>query len=175
MAANVPAVFGLNKFLWARIKDAGILDETNYGGLIPIVPGQEVPALRQAIDEQPGVGSHPYIIYSWTTNGYDQDWFKPIDQVVYVISSTDGKKLRELLLLIIDTFKMYDESAFALNRFVHDPANNLSAEYQQYDYKSIVLIAAQASKPTSIEDESVEALVTIRVQYTNERDSTTLL
>lgn len=175
MASNVPAVFGVNKFLWDQIKKAGILDESDYGGLIPIVPNQEVAALRQAIDEQPGVGGQPFIVYSWYSNGYGTDWFYPIDTVVYVINSTSGKKLRELLLLMIDVFKMYDESAAAVNKFVFDPANGLNAEYTNYEYKSILLASADAGRPTALDDEPVEALVTIRVQYTNERDETLLL
>lgn len=165
---SVPAVYGLNKFLWDRIESAGILTALDYGGLIPIVPTQETAALRQAIDEQAGVKSAPYIVYSWYNNGFNQDWFRPVDTVVYVINSTDGKKLRELVLLIIDCFKRYDESALAVNEFIF--GSDLSDEYKAYDYKSILLVSANGGQPTALDNEPMEALVTVRVQYTNERD-----
>jgi hypothetical protein len=169
---SVPAVFGLNKFLWDRIEKATILDKANYGGLIPIVPSQEVAALRQAIDEAPGVGSHGFIVYSWYTNGYAQNWFQPIDTVIYRINATNGKELRALILLIIDTFKRYDESAEAVNAFIQ--GSNLNDEFKAYDYKSVYTAAAQASQPTALEDEPMEATVTVRVAYAHDRDNHSL-
>lgn len=174
---SVPAVFGLNKFLWDRIVKAKILGETedearaNYGGLIPIVPNQEVAGLTQAIDEAPGIGGHPFIVYNWYTNGYGQQWFQPIDTVIYRINATDGKKLRQLILVTIDAFKRYDESAEAVNAFIQGTNHGaLDSEYKAFEYKSVFTSAAQAGSPTSLEDEPVEATVTLRVQYTNDRD-----
>lgn len=170
---SIPAVFGLNKFLWDRIEKAGILDKANYGGLTPIIPNQEVAGLRQAIDAAPGIGSHGFIVYSWYTNGYGTNWFEPIDTIIYRIEATNGKELRQLVLLTIDCFKRYDDSAVAINDFIQADST-LSPEYKAFNYLSVYTAAAQAGTPNSLEDESMAATVTVRVQYTNEKDSQAL-
>lgn len=168
MATNVPAVFGLNKYLWAQIVAQGILDKNNYGGLIPIVPVQETAGLKQAMDEQAGVGSFPYIVYNWNTNGYNQDWFKATDQIIYVVNATNQAKLRELVLLILDLFKRYDESAAAVNEFIFK--SDLGPAYKAYDYKHISVSAASGGSPTALDNEPIEAVITVRVNYTNSGD-----
>jgi hypothetical protein len=169
---SVPAVYGLNKYLWAKIKEKGILNEANYGGLIPIIPNQEVAGLRQAIDAAPGIGGNGFIVYSWYTNGYGQNWFEPIDTVIYRIEATNGKELRQLILLTIDAFKRYDDSAVAINDFIQ--GSTLGDEYKAYNYLSVYTAAAQAGSPNSLEDEPMQATVTVRVQYTNEKDNNVL-
>lgn len=172
MATNVPAVFGLNRYLWAQIETQGILDKNNYGGLIPIVPVQETAGLKQAMDEQAGVGSFPYIVYNWNTNGYNQDWFNATDQIVYVVNATDQKKLRELTLLILEVFKRYDESAAAVNNFIFK--STLGPAYKAYDYKHISISSASGGTPTMLDNEPIEAVITVRVAYTNSGDDSPL-
>lgn len=174
MSENIPAVYGLIKYLWSHIETAGILGD-NYGGLVPIVPDQEVPLLQQAMDVQDGIQSFPYIVYAWNTNGYDYAWYEQVDQVVLLVNSTDNAKLRELLLLVLDHFKRFDESAIAVNRFVQ--ANDFGtrdAEYKAYDYKTISVQQATGGRPGASEDDPIQAMITIRVCYTNSRDDTPL-
>lgn len=172
MATNIPAVFGLNRYLWAKIQEAMILDPANYNGLTPIIPVQEVPEFLQAIDAQDGIKSYPYIVYTWNTNGYEQQWFVPSDQIIYQIHSTDNKKLRELILLITDHFKRFDESARAVNSFIQN--SPLNAEYKSYDYKFISVQQAQGGWHTQDENAPIKATITVKATYSANRDNTPL-
>lgn len=177
---SIPAVYGLNRYLWAKIVEAGILgpdDATvraNYGGLIPIVPVQETPLLQQAMDEQPGIKSFPYIVYSWYQNGHMQDWFMESDNVVYRINAnaTHGKEMRQLVLLFNNLLKRWDESAQALNRWIQD--SSLSDEYKAYDYKYLNIQAATGGTSTDLEDAPITAMVTVKIEYSNNRSNSPL-
>lgn len=178
---SIPAAYGLNRYLWAKIKEAGILDEANYGGLIPIIPVQETPYLQQAMDERDGIKSYPYIVYSWYQNGHLQDWFMNCDNVVYRINANvdDSKELRQLMILFNDHLKRWDESAQALNDWIRDHRdaddNPLPAGYHQYDYKYLNIQAATGGTPTDMEGAPITAMITVKVEYTTDRDNNPLL
>ena len=179
MADKIAAVHGVIRFLWHKIKEEGILDEANYGGLIPIIPHKEVPALMQAMDAQPGIKHFPYIVYSWTTNGYDQDWFSPCDQAVFMINSHDGSRLRELILLISNLLKRFDESGQLLDYYISTGKCNRNCEspdtipedYKKYGYQYTEVLAARSGGPIQGEDQPDEGMITLKIEYTHDRDS----
>lgn len=164
---NIPAVFGLNRYLWSKL-DGTVLDKANYSGLVPIIPVQEVPAFLQAMDKVDGIASYPYIVYTWYSNGYDQQWFVPNDRIIYTIYSRDNAKLRDIILLMTKHFKRHDESARAVNNFIRE--STLSAAYKEYDYKFITVEASQAGSHTSDENAPVRAMVTVKVAYSHTED-----
>lgn len=183
MANNIPAVFGLNRFLWNYLGDDGaaVLRSDNYGGLIPIIPNGEAPQFLQMLDEQPGIQSHPYIIYTWYTNGFTADsWYKPTDTVVYTLYALDLSKLNELVMYIVNLFKRFDVSAAEVNRYIqtnyltgYDTTTNgpknpvLEAQYKAYNYSYISVAAATGGIGPEIENDPLVATVTVRVGYTN--------
>lgn len=165
---HIPAVFGVNKYLWHQIESEGILDKANYGDMIPIIPVQEQPGFIQAMEERPGIGQFPYIVYSWYSNGIDSDtWYRQTDTVVYNIYSTDAKKLRELVLLTVDHLKRYDDSAQAVGQYLAGVVG-LNDEYLDYDYKTIWVAATTAGTPSSYENNPNRASVTVRITYTDD-------
>lgn len=166
MANNIPAVSGLNKFLWNYLQGAGVLSASDYNGLVPIIPNGEAPQFLQMLDEQPGVQSHPYIIYTWYTNGFDSDtWYKPTDTVLYTVFSLDQAKLNEIVLSIVNLFKRFDVSAAEVNRFIQN--SDLSRQYKDYSYSYIAVSAASGGTAPDIENDPIRATITLRVNYTN--------
>jgi hypothetical protein len=169
MTNSIPAVFGMNRYLWAKLTGAGLMDPADYNGLTPIVPFQEEAQLKQAVDAGPGIGSKPYIVYNYGNNGFDSRWFTPSDQVIYTIDSVDGKRLREIYQFINNLFKRYDESAEAVNRWID--SSDLGPEYRNIEYKSIQVFAATAGHYRDLENEPIHATITVRVLYTNTADA----
>lgn len=169
MTNSIPSVYGVNKYLWSRIKGAGILSERDYNGMTPIIPTQEEPTFIQAMESQEGIGNFPYIVYAWYTNGYDQAYYECTDTIVYLVYSRDEAKLRQLVLLVNDLFKRYDESARPINDFI-DGSDLLSPSYKSYDYKFTSVSASQASLAKDEENGSYRAMITIRVGYTHDED-----
>lgn len=161
---KIPSVFAVNLYLWDKIKDT-ILDPTNYAGLVPIIPIQESLPFVQAMEQQSGIGQYPFIVYSWYANGGDSSWFRQTDTVVYTIYSTDQTKLTQLVLLLTNHLKRYDESAQAVNRF---KAGLTNPEYALYDYKSINVAATNGGSPADTENAPNAATVTVRILYTHD-------
>lgn len=164
MASNIPAVFGLNKYLWAKLREAGLMDGAGYGGLIPIIPNQETPLLEQAIDAVGGIKSLPYIVYNWYENSNYEDWFMQCDNVMYRVYAPNLAVLRKIVLLIGDLFRRWDQSAQAANAWVRE---NLSDEFLDYDYKYINIQSVSAPYNSTAEDQPISQLVTIKVEFSN--------
>lgn len=179
MANDIPAVFGLNRYLWKQMQEQLGMTTEPYGGLTPLIPNGEVPQLLQAIDEQPGINSYPYIVYTWYTNGYSPDtWYRPTDTIIYTVYSLDQTRLRQLILLITNLFKRYDDSAQAVNAFIQgtlpdgvDPQDDSpdvpGFAYRQYHYNYTYVAAATGGQSTNIENDPITATITVRVGYTN--------
>lgn len=195
---TIPAVFGLNRVLWAAIVQSGIIPNTsNYNGLIPIIPVQEEPQFISAMDSQPGIGSFPYIVYSWHTNTIDAvSWYKTTDMVTYKVYANDQTALRKLVLLITDLFKRYDESAAVVNTYIArkylittsgttgGPDAQLPAaqdgpdipgyEYRRYHYNYISVVSSSGGSPQTSENDPNTALINLRVNYTDDRNDADL-
>lgn len=168
MANSIPAAFGLNRYLWNKITESGIITDTSaYNGLTPIIPIQEQPQFLSAIDAaQAGPASAPYLIYSYYTGPIDPvSWYKTTDFVTYQIYSLDQTKLRQLFMLIVAQFKRWDESAQAVNRFI--AGSNLGQEYKNYDYTHISVAASHAAAPALLENDPLVSSVILRVNYTH--------
>lgn len=191
-ALSIPAVYGVNKYLWQKIQDAGIItaddQASQYGGFVPIIPVQEEPQFLTAMDATPGYNSSPYIIYNWYSGPIDPvSWYKQSEFLVYAINSLDQVKLRQLFLLTTNIFKRWDESAEAVNRYINQTtttttsgtpdgqtppppstAFNFSPEYRAYHYHSISVVSSHAGIPqTEGENSPMVATVTLRVHYSN--------
>lgn len=171
MDTNIPAVFGLNRFLWNYLGDAGVkvLDSNDYDGLIPIIPNGEAPEFLQMLDEQPGIQSHPYIVYTWYTNGFDADsWYKPTDTVLYVIYALDQNKLNDIVMKIVNLFKRFDVSAEEVNRYIQTHTfGEFTDRYRAYSYTHINVAAATGGVAGNLESDPIVATITVRVGYTN--------
>lgn len=171
MANNIPAVFGVNKFLWNYLGDDGaaVLRANDYQGLIPIIPSGEAPQFLQMLDEQPGIQSHPYIVYTWYTNGFDANsWFRPTDTVVYTIYALDQSKINEIVMYIVNLFKRFDVSAAEVNRFIQtNDFGPMTQLYRDYSYGYISVAAATGGVAPSMENDPITATITLRVNYTN--------
>lgn len=184
MANNsIPAVYGLNQFLWNYLSDntTGILLSADYQGLIPIIPNGEAPQFLQMLDEQAGIQSKPYIVYTWYTNGFDANsWYKPTDTILYTVYAMDQNKLNDIVMSTVNVFKRYDVSAVEINEYIqsnyitgfnqatheaNDPVTE--AQYKAYNYNYTYVAAATGGVAPDIENDPISATITVRVNYTN--------
>jgi len=155
-------VHALNKYLWSRIKGEGILTETNYSGLVPIVPVEEIPELLQIIDAQPGIGSFPFLVYSWSRINNGVNWWMKTHNIAYSIRSTDDEAMGKLINLFEKEFQDYEAAARRVNDFV---VANGTALQKRYRFTHINVQVLGAQMPAGSEQGSSEALVTIAASY----------
>lgn len=153
----------INRFLWSRIEAEGILNKANYSGLVPIVPVEETPEFMQVIDAQDGIGSYPYIIYSWSRINTGQMWFMKSHNIAYSIRSADDDKMGQLLNLFEREFQDYDAAAQRVNSFV---GTSGAASHKRYNFTHINVQVLGAAMPSESETGVSEALVTLSVNYT---------
>lgn len=162
-------VYAINRFLWSRIEAEGILKKSDYsapevpGGIIPIVPVRETAELMTIIDQQPGVSSRPYIVYTWVKINTGTDWFVKTHEIAYAIRSDDDTKLAQLMNLFEDLFEDYDMAAHRLNTYIL--ANGTTAQ-KQFQFKSISIASISEQMPGEQENSPNESIITIRAQYT---------
>lgn len=162
--SNVFPVHAVNRYLWSRIEAHGILSRDNYNGLTPIVPVEETPDLLTIIDAQPGVGSHPYIVYAWNKlNNNGSEWYLKTHQIAYAVRSADDDKLRQLINLFEQEFQDLDRAALRVNQFLGGlPAGNVLKSYQ---FKHISLSTLGGGLPAEAENGVSESLITVSATF----------
>lgn len=153
----------INKFLWSRIESEGILSKVNYNGWVPIVPVEETPEFLEIIDAQPGILSHPYIVYSWSRVNTGQAWFMKTHNIAYSIRSADDDKTGQLINLFEREFQDYDSAAQRVNAFIETSG---AASHKRYRFTHIFVQILGAQLPAGSENGVNEALVTISASYT---------
>lgn len=160
---NIHPAHAINRYLWSRIEAEGILSKSNYSGLTPIIPVEETPDFIQVVESQPGIGSFPYIVYSWSRVNSGQMWFMKTHNVAYSIRSADDYKMGQLLNLFEREFQSYDMAAQRINQFI---ATNGTASQKRFNFTTINVQVLGAPMPAESETGVSEALVTISVNYT---------
>jgi hypothetical protein len=165
MATNnlYPAV-AVNRMLWAAIEAENIMTKADYSGLIPIIPIEESPDFMTIIDQQGGIGSRPYIVYTWSKVPGNENWFIKSHEIAYAIRSTDDDKTRRLLNLFENLFQDYDAAAQRLNAFNYSPAGREA--HTIYDFKWIHLTTLGGPMPSEEENGPNESIIGLRVGYT---------
>lgn len=164
-SSQTPAIEGIRLFLWDRLKKAGLMDATKYART-PLVPVQEAPDFIAEIEAK---GNPPYIIYNWTTDSIGTFWMMPSDQMVFLIYSPDMAAINDIVQFMSGLFRRYDDTASEVNSFIaglvaQRPA--LADTIGKYSYKTITLSSAGGPLPFDQEAARQEALVSIRVTYT---------
>lgn len=145
----------INLFLWEELKNAGIINESEYRpdgfmkSLIPIVPSQELPEFNNLLPDA------TYLIYDYEVEGYSDDWFICEENMIYTIISSDYGKISEITEFMIDLFRRVDGSGKDVQRF--NPKSQLVKFY------SVSLNSA--SSPTPFESEGGRMMAQVEISY----------
>lgn len=168
---NVHPVHAINRYLWSRIEAHGILSRDNYKaagmttGMIPIVPVKETADLITIIESQAGIGSRPYMVYTWNRVNNNQMWYMKSHQIAYSVRSADDVATGKLLNLFQNEFEKYDESAQRVNAYLQ----TAPAALKRFGFKYINLNQITGPLPSESENGEDEALVTITATFTEPR------
>jgi len=107
----------IRSYLWNELKNVNILSANDYWSesfnayLNPIIPAQQVPEFQNLL---PGV---PYVVYDIETSSYDSDYWVCEETVNLYVLAINYEKIYEILELIKDVFRRYDQSANDVNGF----------------------------------------------------------
>ena len=149
--------------LWSELKSNGVLDETDYpvvGGkyLIPISPVQEEETKN--ILENPNA---PYIVYDFDIVSYDTDWIICKERITFKIYNADFSKVLQIMNVMLDLFRRFDESAKTVNDYVKQ-VNPTSP----FNYHYFSLTDANSPNPADELAGRLEADISIIYAYTRD-------
>lgn len=159
---NLAAVHGIRMFLWQALVKHGVVDEARYKGLVPIFSVEETAELIKEIEL---IGNPPYIIYNWMGEDAGSDWWLETDQMIFLVYSPNKDEIRKIVNFMGNIFKRRDQSAQAVNKYLDSLGNE---RLSHFEYKSISLLSASAPAPVDAEGGRSEAMVSLRVTYTQD-------
>jgi hypothetical protein len=105
------AVHELKSYIWNELKNANILNESDYYAdnfsepLVPIIPTQQMPEFNNLL---PGA---TYIVYAYETFPIPAQWWLTTESIQLMIVSNDYDKINTILNFLVDAFRRYDDSA----------------------------------------------------------------
>lgn len=147
--------------LWKELKDNGALVDTDY----PIVGGQRLmPIFPTQEDETKNLISNPnapYLVYDFDTMSYDVEWVICKERLTFKIYATEFDKVVEIMNIMLDLFRRFDESAATVNAYVKT-VNPTSP----FRYKYFSLTEANSPDPADELAGRLEADISIVYAYT---------
>lgn len=147
----------INKFLWNKITESGILESGDYRvdnstqHIIPIVPAQQIPETNNLLN------GLPYIIYDYAIESYDDAWWICEEKILYTIVSTSVSKISEISEFMVDLFRRKDLSGKELQSF--------NTEKNLIKFYSICLDSVSSPEPFETEGGRMAAQVEISYKY----------
>jgi hypothetical protein len=105
------AINDFRLYLWEQLKSNNVLNANDYYAdgftqpLIPIIPSQQVPEFNNLL---PG---KPYIIYESEIMPMEVQWWITHEMINLMIVSPDYDQINQIINLLVDLFRRYDESA----------------------------------------------------------------
>lgn len=150
-----------NKFLWDNLVAAGLMDPTDYSGLVPIIPTQQVPVFN---DMSAG---KPFLVYTFLVTAYDVDIWANVEQVTYRIFSDDERKLRNITNFIIDLSKRYDWTAQEVNDWINAYPSP-DGDEKRFEFKYVQVVGATSPEPFAQEGGRQDSSVSVRMAFTRD-------
>jgi hypothetical protein len=108
-------MFEIRKHLWEELKNAEIIEPTDYYSdnigeeIVPIIPVQQQPELNQFLSGK------THIVYDKVGISYEDNWLICCEQILFTIYSTDVSEVVQIRNLMTDLYRRMDESARDLN------------------------------------------------------------
>lgn len=164
---DLNGVHVLNKFIWANLVLEGLMSTSDYTGLVPIIPTQQVPVFNDM------AAGKPFIVYTYIVASYDVDLWANVEQVTYRIFSDDERKLRQITNFIIDLCKRYDWTASEINTWLDGNTNMpVDADDRRFDFKYVQVTGSTSAEPSAQEGGRQDSSVTVRMAFTHEMNGT---
>jgi len=154
---KLDAMLELRKYIWKRLKETGIFDETDYysdnigSTTVPIIPVQQSAEMNQFLSGK------KHIVYDKIGMSYEDLWAICCEQVIFTIYSTDVSEINEIRNFMTDEFRRVDESARDVNNWT-----DLSDKFQFY---SIFIADISPTEPSQEMQGFLSADVILEIKY----------
>ena len=154
---KLDAMMEVRKFLWKRLVEVGIFDETEYYSdnmseyIIPIVPVQQQPEMNQFLNGK------KHIVYDKVGMSYEDNWMICCEQIIFTLYSTDILDIVEIRNFMTDEFRRMDLSARDVNRWT-----GLSNKFKFY---SVYISDISPTEPSEELQGFLASDITLEIKY----------
>ena len=154
---KLDAMLELRKYIWKRLKETGIFDETDYysdnigNTTVPIIPVQQSAEMNQFLSGK------KHIVYDKIGMSYEDLWAICCEQVIFTIYSTDVSEINEIRNFMTDEFRRVDESA--------RDVNNWTALSDKFQFYSIFIADISPTEPSQEMQGFLSADVILEIKY----------
>ena len=154
---KLDAMLELRKYIWKRLKETGIFDETDYysdnigSTTVPIIPVQQSAEMNQFLSGK------KHIVYDKIGMSYEDLWAICCEQVIFTIDSTDVSEINEIRNFMTDEFRRVDESA--------RDVNNWTALSDKFQFYSIFIADISPTEPSQEMQGFLSADVILEIKY----------
>lgn len=102
----------LRQYAWALLKanDPAVWDESNYGGVVPIVPLSDEPELSDF--------DGPHIVYGYTGDTTGDHWMESSGTMTFAVYDDNFRRLGKTLNILHAAFERADDSAKDVNHYL---------------------------------------------------------
>lgn len=149
----------IRDFLYEKLIEQNLIIASDYQGIKPIVPSQEVPEVSNL------ASGKPYLVYTYSPSSERDDWWMCGETVSYRVYSDQETDLRNIVHFMIDLFKRMDDSAADVNEFIDS-----NPEHRMFDFKWITVMDAIGPEPYDESGGRQASVITIQYMYTHELD-----
>lgn len=155
MSVNIQydPVYLIRSYIWALLKANFGYKESDYGGLIPIVPVSESPELEQY--------NKPYIVYGYTHDGTEtEQHYCKRGSMSMAIYSTNFGEIAKILNLLVEVFDQEDDAARTVNEYT----STIDA-FKGIRFGTFSIGFLEGPSPEETEGGRESGLINIRYEY----------
>lgn len=152
MKSEVIPPFLLIDYIWAVLKKNTDMKESDYEGLVPIVPLSEAPELTQY--------AKPFIVYGYAESPSHDLWVRRSGNMAFVIYADNFHQLSKITNVISNAFDRADESARDVNVYTSTVPGFIGLRFG-----AIQLSYVEGGSPEETEGGRVSSAVNIRYEY----------
>lgn len=145
-------VYLLLSYAWAVLKTNTDMDESDYGGLIPIVPIAEIEELSPY--------DKPHLVYGYSLDSTGDLYARRTGSMSFAVYSTRFREITEILDILGEAFGRLDDSARDVNNFTtrHPQFLGIRFGYIEVGY-------VEGGTPEDTEGGRMSGLLNIRFDY----------
>jgi len=149
-----PAIM-LRDYAWQVLKlnMPDVWNESEYGGMVPVVAAAEEPDLSQY--------TGPIIIYGYALSGTGLISDLNNGSITFAIYDTDNRRLNKTLMILKAAFERHDESA----RYVNNHTTAKAGSWIGLRFTNINIGFVEGGSPETTEAGRQSGLINIRFSY----------
>lgn len=153
MDANFSPIYLLAHYVWQLLKTNTAMTETDYGGLVPVVPVSQVPELEQF--------NKPFLVYGYALipTEFERD-FCQRGSMSFAIYGTNFRDITKIVNILFTAFNREDRAAADVNEYT-----STIPSFVGIRFGTIYIGFSEGPSPEETEGGRQSAIINVRFEY----------